>query len=92
MEMRIISYRLYTISYQIWYEFFACFFLMLVWIRSGVFAAAWLWGAVCRLPAINLPVQSVVVGEVGRCVGVRWRAGGCVGNLRTGPIAAGVRV
>ena len=26
--MRIISYRLYTISYQIWYEFFACFFLM----------------------------------------------------------------
>jgi len=28
MEMRIISYRLYTISYQIWYEFFACFFLM----------------------------------------------------------------
>ena len=27
--MRIISYRLYTISYQIWYEFFACFFLML---------------------------------------------------------------
>ena len=29
MEMRIISYRLYTISYQIWYEFFACFFLMI---------------------------------------------------------------
>ena len=28
MEMRIISYSLYTISYQIWYEFFACFFLM----------------------------------------------------------------
>jgi hypothetical protein len=28
MEMRIISYRLYTISYQIWYEFFACFFLI----------------------------------------------------------------
>jgi hypothetical protein len=26
--MRIISYRLYTVSYQIWYEFFACFFLM----------------------------------------------------------------
>ena len=28
--MRIISYRFYTISYQICYEFFACFFLMVV--------------------------------------------------------------
>ncbi len=26
--MRKISYCFYTISYQIWYEFFACFFLM----------------------------------------------------------------
>ena len=34
MEMRIISYRLYTISYQIWYEFFACFFLMFVITQS----------------------------------------------------------
>jgi len=41
---------------------------------------------------ISLPEQSVVVGEVGRCVGVRWRAGVCVGVLRTGPVAAGVRV
>ena len=30
--------------------------------------------------------------EVGRCVGVRWRAGVDVGDLRTGPVAAGVRV
>jgi len=33
-----------------------------------------------------------VVGEVERCVGVRWRAGGGVGVLRTRPVAAGVRV
>jgi hypothetical protein len=45
----------------------------------GVFAAALLWGAVCWRPAISLPAQSVVVGEVERCVGVRWRAGGGVG-------------
>ena len=49
-------------------------------------------GAVSWQPAISLPAQSVVVGEVGRCVGVRWRAGGSVGVLRTGPVAAGVRV
>ena len=49
-------------------------------------------GAVCWRPAISLPVQSVVVGEVGRCVGVRWRADSCVGVLRTGSVAAGVRV
>jgi hypothetical protein len=50
-------------------------------------------GAVCWRPAISLPAQSVVVGEVGRCVGVRWRAGGGVGVLWTlGPVAAGVRV
>ena len=28
-------------------------------------------GAVCWRPAISLPAQSVVVGEVGRCVGIR---------------------
>jgi len=42
--------------------------------------------------AISLPSQSVIVGEVGQCVGVRWRADGGVGVLRTGPVAAGVRV
>jgi len=49
-------------------------------------------GAVCWRPAISLPSQSVVVGEVGRCVGVRWWAGGGVRALRTGPVAAGMRV
>ncbi len=49
-------------------------------------------GAVCWRPAISLPTQSVIIGEVGSCVGVRWRAGGGVGVLRTGPVAAGVRV
>ena len=49
-------------------------------------------GAVCWRPAISLPVKSVIVGEVGQCVGVRWRAVVCVGVLRTGPVAAGVRV
>ena len=49
-------------------------------------------GAVCWRRATSLPAQSVVVGEVGRCVGVRWRAGGGVGVLRTGPVAAAVRV
>ena len=48
--------------------------------------------AVCWRPAISLPAQSVVVVEVGQCVGVRWRAGVGVGVLRTGPVAAGVRV
>jgi hypothetical protein len=47
---------------------------------------------VCWLPAISLPTQSVTVGEVGQCMGVLWRAGGGVGVLRTGPVAAGVRV
>jgi hypothetical protein len=49
-------------------------------------------GAVYWRPAISLPAQSIVVGEVGRCVGVRWRADVCVGVLQTGPVAAGVRV
>ena len=49
-------------------------------------------GAVCWQQAISLPAQSVVVGEVGQCVGVRWRAGCGVGVLRTGPVAAGVRI
>ena len=50
-------------------------------------------GAVCWQQAISLPAQSVVVGEVGQCVGVRrWRAVGGVGVLRTGTVAAGVRV
>jgi hypothetical protein len=49
-------------------------------------------GAVCWWPAISLPTQSIVVGEVGRCMGVLWRADGGVGVLRTGPVAAGVRV
>ncbi len=48
-------------------------------------------GDVCWRPAISLPAQSNVVGEVGRCEGVRWREVG-VGVLRTGPVAAGVRV
>ena len=42
-------------------------------------------GAVCWRPVIGLPAQSVVVGEVGFCVGLRWRADGGVGVLRTGP-------
>ena len=46
----------------------------------------------CWLPAISLPAQSVVVGEVGRCVGVLWWADGSVGVLLTGPVAAVVRV
>jgi hypothetical protein len=44
-------------------------------------------------------MQSVIVGEVGRYVGGRWRSVGGVGVLRTvvfiimtGPVAAGVRV
>jgi hypothetical protein len=49
-------------------------------------------GAVCWRPAISLPTQSVSVGEVGRFVGVLWRAVVCVGVLLTGPVAAGVRV
>ena len=65
----------------------------LVWMGGGVFAAALLWGG--RLLTAchpSLPAQSVVVGEVGQCVGVLWRAGGGLGVLRTGPVAAGVRV
>ena len=42
--------------------------------------------------AISLPLQSVVVGEVGQCVGMRWQEVGGVGVLQTGPVAAGVRV
>ncbi len=64
----------------------------LVWMICVVFAVVLLWGAVCWRPAISLPAQSVVVGEVGLCVGVRWRADVCVGVLQTGPVAAGVRV
>jgi hypothetical protein len=41
---------------------------------------------------ISLPLQSVVVGEVGQCVGVLWRTRDCVGVLRMGPVAAGVLV
>jgi len=48
-------------------------------------------GGVCWRPVIGHPAQSVV-GEVGRCVRVRWRAGGGVCILRTGPVAAEVRV
>ncbi len=56
----------------------------LVWMNGGVFAASqFCGGAVCWQQAICLPTQSVVVGEVGRCVGVRWRAGCCEGVLRT---------
>jgi hypothetical protein len=56
----------------------------LVWMRSDVCAAARFWGG--RLN--GLPAQSVVVGEVGRCVGVRWRAGELGGGLHTwsGPV------
>ena len=62
-------------------------------------------GAVCWLPDIVLPLQSVFVGEVGQCVGVRAVEGGCQhgcprvflqeqlkGIIITGPVAAGVRV
>ena len=49
-------------------------------------------GAVCWKQAIILEAKSVVVGEVGLCVGVLWLAGVVVGILRTGPIAAGVLV
>jgi hypothetical protein len=49
-------------------------------------------GAVCWRQAISLPAQSVVVGEVGQCVGVLWLEGVCVVVLRTGPVAAGVLV
>jgi hypothetical protein len=49
-------------------------------------------GDVCWRPVNDLPTQSVVVGEVGRCVVVRWRAGGGVDVLRMGPVAADVRV
>jgi hypothetical protein len=82
--------------------------LGLLWARLGCGGSGWApgwcgWalasllrrccgGAVCWRPAISLPTRSVAVGEVGRCVGVRWRAGGGVGVLRTGPVAAGVRV
>jgi hypothetical protein len=41
---------------------------------------------------MGLPLQYVVFGEVGHCVGLRWRAVGGVGFLRTGPVAASVRV
>jgi hypothetical protein len=79
-----------------------------LWARSGCGLSGWApgwcgWamasllrrccgGAVCWRQAISLPTQSVAVGEVERCVGVRWRTGGGVGVLRTGPVAAGVRV
>jgi len=49
-------------------------------------------GGVCWRPVIGLPSQSVVVGGLGRCVGVRWWAGGGVGVLQTGPVASDVRV
>ena len=49
-------------------------------------------GAVCWCLAISLPAESAIVGEVGRCMGVRWREDCCVGVFRTGPVAAGVRV
>ena len=65
---------------------------IMVWMGCDVFAATLLGGAVCWRPAISLPAQSVVVGEVGHCVEVRWLAVGSVVVLRTGPVAAGVRV
>ena len=49
------------------------------------------WG-VCWRPVIGLLTQSVVVGEVGCCVGMRWRADGGMGVLRTEPVATDVRV
>jgi hypothetical protein len=80
----------------------------LLWARSGCGGSGWApgwcgWavaslllrccgGGVCCRPAISLPSQSVAVGEVGRCVGVRWRSVGGVGVLQTGPVAARVRV
>ena len=39
----------------------------LVWMGCVVFAAVLLWGG---------SLQSVIVGEVGRCMGVQWRADG----------------
>ncbi len=62
----------------------------------GWAVASLLWcccaGAVCWRQAISLPEKSVIVGEVGQCVGVRWRAGVGVGVLRTEPVAADVRI
>jgi len=55
--------------------------LRLVWMSCVVFAVAQLWGGVCWWPAICLPAQSVV-GELGHCMGVLWRAVGCVGLLQ----------
>ena len=49
-------------------------------------------GVVCWWPAISLPAQSVIVGEVGQFVGVRWRTVVCVDVLRSGPVAAVVLV
>ena len=49
-------------------------------------------GAVCWRPVISLPAQSVIVGEVGQFVGVRWRTVVCVDVLRSGPVAAVVLV
>ena len=66
----------------------------LVWMHSVVFACG------CSLLVAgnlsSIAAQSVVVGDdddaVGCCVGVRWRAVGCVGVLQTGPVAAVVLV
>ena len=49
-------------------------------------------GAVCWRQDISLPVQSVVVGEVGHIMGVGCLEDGGVVVLWTVPVAAGVRV
>ena len=65
--------------------------LWLVWIRGGVFAEAHMCGGVFAA-AICLPSQSVLVIEVGCCLGVWCQTGGDVGVLRTGPVEADVLV
>ena len=64
----------------------------LVWMGCVVFDEVLLWGVRLLAAGHQSSIESVVVGEVGQCVGVRWRAVVCVGVLRTGPVAAGVRV
>ena len=58
----------------------------LVWMGCVVFAVVLLWGGRLLEAGHQSSRQSVVVGEVGRCVGVRWRAGVDVGVLRTGQL------
>ena len=62
------------------------------WICSVIFAMTQFWGGHMCLPAICLPSQSVIVGEVGHCVVVLCWQVVDVGVLRTGPVEAAVLV